>query len=101
MFVQLHNGNDGLPADVGVMHYHGIQGSKFALDAVVSGLFSVSSPPSPEVALRRGDKTKVEKCSEGVRSRQDIRFIPFGVTEFGTLGDHVLGVRAFQPSSTV
>jgi hypothetical protein len=23
MFVRLPNGNDGLPADVGVLHYHG------------------------------------------------------------------------------
>jgi hypothetical protein len=49
-------------------------------------LFGVSSPPSPEVALRRVEKTKLEKYSEGVRSRPDIRFIPFVVTEFGTLG---------------
>jgi hypothetical protein len=33
---------------------------------VVSGLFGVSSPPSPEVALRRAEKTKFEKYSEGV-----------------------------------
>jgi hypothetical protein len=26
MLVQLPNGNDGLPADVGVLHYHGIRG---------------------------------------------------------------------------
>jgi hypothetical protein len=45
MLVQLRNGNDGLPADVGILHYHGIGGSKLALDAVVSGLFGVSSPP--------------------------------------------------------
>jgi hypothetical protein len=37
MLVQLLNGNDGLPADVGVLHYHGLRGSKLALDAVVSG----------------------------------------------------------------
>jgi hypothetical protein len=61
MLVQLPNGNDGLPADVGVLYYHGIRGSKLALDAVVSGLFGVSSPPSPEVALRRAKKTKFEK----------------------------------------
>jgi hypothetical protein len=41
------NGSNGLPADVGVLHYQGIRGSKHALDAVVSGLFGVSSPPSP------------------------------------------------------
>jgi hypothetical protein len=38
MLVQLPNGNDGLPADVGVLHYHSIRSSKLALDAVVSGL---------------------------------------------------------------
>jgi hypothetical protein len=37
MLVELPNRNDGLPADVGVLHYHGIRGSKLALDAVVSG----------------------------------------------------------------
>jgi hypothetical protein len=88
MLVQLPNGNDGLPADVGVLHYHGIRGSKLALDAVVSGLFGVSSRMFPEVALRSAEKTKFEKYSEGVRSRPDIRIIPFAVTEFGTLGGH-------------
>jgi hypothetical protein len=43
MLVELPNGNDGLPADVGVLHYHGIRGSKLAIDAVVSGLLGVSS----------------------------------------------------------
>jgi hypothetical protein len=54
--------------------------------------FSVCSAaflaPSPEVALRRAEKIKFEKYSEGVRSRPDIRFIPFAVTKFGTLGGH-------------
>jgi hypothetical protein len=71
-----------------VLHYHGIRGSKLALDAVVSGLLGFSSPPSPEVALRRAEKTNFEKYSEGVRSRPDIRFMPFTITEFGTLGGH-------------
>jgi hypothetical protein len=88
MLVQLPNGNDGLPADVYVLHYHGIRGLKLALDAVVSGLFGVSSPPSPEVAPCRVEKTKSEKYSDGVKSRPDIRFIPSAVTEFGTLGGH-------------
>jgi hypothetical protein len=74
MLVQIPNGNDGLPADVGVLHYHGIRGSKLALDAVVSGLFGVSDLPSPEVTLRCVEKTKL------VRSRPDIRFISFVVT---------------------
>jgi hypothetical protein len=88
MLVKLLNGNDGLPADVGVLHCHGIRVSKLALDAVVSGLFGVSSPASPEVALRHAEKTKFEKYSEGLGSRPDIRFIPFAITEFGTLGGH-------------
>jgi hypothetical protein len=86
MLVQLPNGNDGLPADVGVLQCHGIRGSKLALDAVVSGLFGVSSLPSPEVALRLVEKTKFENYSEGVRSRPDTCFIPCAITEFGTLG---------------
>jgi hypothetical protein len=89
MLVQLPNGDDGLLADVGVLHYHGIRGSKLSLDAVVSVLFGVSSSsPSPEVTLRRAKKTEFEKYSEGVKSRPDIRFIPFAVTEFCTLGGH-------------
>jgi hypothetical protein len=62
MLIQLPNGNDGLPTDVGVLHYHGIRGSKLVLDALVSGLFGVSSPPSLKVCLRRADeKIKYEK----------------------------------------
>jgi hypothetical protein len=91
MLVQLPNGNDALPAYVGVLHYHGIRGSKLALDAVVSGLFGVSSPPFPEVALRRSAKAKFEKNSGGLRSRPDIRFIPFAITEFGILGGYTTG----------
>jgi hypothetical protein len=49
---------------------------------------ATDKPPSPEVALRRAEKTKFEKYSEGLRSRPDIRFIPFEVTVFGTLGGH-------------
>jgi hypothetical protein len=65
MLVQLPNGNDGLPTDVGVLHYNGIRGSKYALDAVVSGLLGVSSPPSSEVALRHAEKTTLKKYAEG------------------------------------
>jgi hypothetical protein len=61
MLIQLPNGNDGLPTDVSVLHYHGIRGSKPVRDALVSGLFGVSSPPSLEVSLRRAEKTKFEK----------------------------------------
>jgi hypothetical protein len=86
MLAQLPNDNDGLPADVGVLHYSGIRGSKLALDAVVSGLFGVSSPQSSDVALSRAEKTQLEKYSEGVRSRPDTRCIPFAVTEVGALG---------------
>jgi hypothetical protein len=88
MLVQLPNSNDGLPANVGVSHCHGTRSSELALDAVVSGLFGVSSPPSTEVALRLAEETKFEKYSEGVRSRPDSRLIPFAITEFGTLGGH-------------
>jgi hypothetical protein len=74
---------------VGVLQYLGIRGSKLAFDAAVFNLFGVSSPPSPEFVLRHVKKIKFEKFySEGVRSRPDIRFILFVVTEFGTLGGH-------------
>jgi hypothetical protein len=70
------------------MHYYGIRGSKLALNVVVSGLVGVSSLPSPEVALRRVEETKLDKYLEGVRSRHDMCFIPFAVMEFGVLGGH-------------
>jgi hypothetical protein len=64
-FVQLPNGNDGLPADVGVLHYHGIRGSKLALDAVVSGMFGVSRAPrlpnSLYAVLRRPSSRSTQK----------------------------------------
>jgi hypothetical protein len=53
MLVQLLNGNDGPPEDAGVLHHHGVRGSELTLDAVVSSLFGVSSPPSPEATLTK------------------------------------------------
>jgi hypothetical protein len=78
MLVQLPNGNDGLPEDVGVLHFHGIRGSKIALDAIVSGLFGVSSPPSPEVALRHAEKTEF-KIRLGIDGIFDIIHAHFAV----------------------
>jgi hypothetical protein len=43
-------------------------------------------------------KTKFEKYAEGVRSRLDIRFIPFAVTKFGTLGGHATAFLRSWPS---
>jgi hypothetical protein len=40
----LPNGNDGLLAGVGVLHYHVIRGSKHALDAVVFGCSAFLAP---------------------------------------------------------
>jgi hypothetical protein len=77
MLVQLPKGNEGLPTDAGVLHYHGTRGAKLAIDVVVFGLFGVSSPPSPDFVLCRHEKTKFEKYSEGVRNRPEIRLIPF------------------------
>jgi hypothetical protein len=42
-------------------------------------------PKSLYAVLRR---PSTRKYSEGLRNRPDIRFIPFAVTEFGTLGGH-------------
>jgi hypothetical protein len=98
MLVQLPNGNDSLLADVGVLYHHGIRSSKNALDEMVSRLIGVSSPPSPEVALRCVEKTKFEQSSEGVWSHPDIRSIPFAVMKFGTLGDCRSGA---SPGATV
>jgi hypothetical protein len=69
MLVQLPKRNDGLPGDVGALHYHGIRCSKLAIDAVVYGLSGASSPPSPDFAQCRAEKINFEKYSEGVRSR--------------------------------
>jgi hypothetical protein len=51
---------------------------------VVYVLFGFSSPPSPDVALRRAEKTKLDKYPEWVRSRHDVGFIFFAITEFCT-----------------
>jgi hypothetical protein len=74
--VKLPHGNDGLPADVGVLYYHGIRSSKLAFDAMVSCLFGVSSPPPLDVTLCRAKKTNFEKYRTGEES-PDTRFIPF------------------------
>jgi hypothetical protein len=65
MLVQLPNGNDLLRGCgcLALLSRH--PRLKLALDAVISGLFGVSSPPSPEVALHHAEKTKFEKYSEG------------------------------------
>jgi hypothetical protein len=88
MLVQLLKSNDGLHTDASDLHYNGIRGSKTALDAVVSGSFGVISPPSPTVSLSRAEKAKFEKYSECVRSRPDICFTPFEITEFRAPGGH-------------
>jgi hypothetical protein len=51
---------------------HDIRGSKFGLVAVVYGLFGFSSPPSPDTALCRVEKTKCDKYSDrgGTESRR-------------------------------
>jgi hypothetical protein len=45
MLVQLLYDNDGMYADVGVLHYYGIRSPKLAMDTMVSCLFGVSSFP--------------------------------------------------------
>jgi hypothetical protein len=62
MLVQLPNGNDGLPADVGVLHYHGIRDSKLALDAVVCSAFLAPRlPKSLYAVLRRPSSRSTPK----------------------------------------
>jgi hypothetical protein len=62
---------DGLPADVGVVHYNDIRCSKVFLYAVVYGLFDAFSAMSPKVVVSPLEKTKFDKYSEGLRSRPD------------------------------
>jgi hypothetical protein len=60
MCEQLPNGNDGLPTDVGVLHYYGIRGSKLAIDPAVTCLFGSSSPCLPKslyAVLRRTSRS--------------------------------------------
>jgi hypothetical protein len=65
MLVQLPNYSGSLHADVGVLRDHGIRDIKVTIDAVVSGLFGVSSPPTLEVAISRAEKTKFENIRRG------------------------------------
>jgi hypothetical protein len=65
MLVQLPNGNDGLPADVGVLHYHGIRAqnllsmpwfpvcSAFLAPRLPKSLYAVLRRPS-SISTRRG-----------------------------------------------
>jgi hypothetical protein len=81
--LQFPNGNQGRFADVSVLYYHGINvsdvnvrcvnvrctvmanGTKWAIDVVVFGLFGDCCLPSPEVGLSRANKTKFEKVLRG------------------------------------
>jgi hypothetical protein len=65
------NGNDGLPADVGVLQCHGIRGSKLALDAVVSSCsaFLARRLPKPLYAvLRRPSSRSTSLLGRGEES---------------------------------
>jgi hypothetical protein len=59
MLVQLPNGNDGLPADVGVLRYHGIRASTLCREYELSGMMATWRHPFfPGVPVKRTPNTR-------------------------------------------
>eukprot|EP00873_Tetraselmis_striata_P016124 jgi/Tetstr1/436388/TSEL_025220.t1 len=86
--VSLPKGSDGRPADVGLFGYGGIRGNTVAVDTTIAPILGVSSS-DPTTALRDAKRHKIQKYDEGVRNAAVmLRFVPFAVSEFGSLAPH-------------
>eukprot|EP00873_Tetraselmis_striata_P041797 jgi/Tetstr1/462061/TSEL_007131.t1 len=88
VLVSLPKGSDGRPADVGLFGYGGIRGNTVAVDTTNAPILGVSSS-DPATALRAAERHKIQKYDEGVRNAAGmLRFVPFAVSEFGSLAPH-------------
>eukprot|EP00873_Tetraselmis_striata_P024026 jgi/Tetstr1/444290/TSEL_032181.t1 len=88
VLVSLPKGSAGRPADVGLFGYGGIRGNTVAVDTAIAPIIGVSSS-DPTTALRAAERHKTQKCDGGVRTAAGmLRFVPFAVSEFGSLGPH-------------
>eukprot|EP00873_Tetraselmis_striata_P006475 jgi/Tetstr1/426739/TSEL_001676.t1 len=88
VLVSLPKGSDGRPADVGLFGYGGIRGNTVAIDTTIAPILGVSSS-DPTTALRAAERHKIQKYDEGVRNAAGmLRFVPFAVSEFGSLAPH-------------
>eukprot|EP00873_Tetraselmis_striata_P015778 jgi/Tetstr1/436042/TSEL_024921.t1 len=86
--VSLPKGSDGRPADVGLFGYGGIRGNTVAVDTTIAPILGVSTS-DPTIALRAAERRKIQKYDEGVRNAAGmLRFVPFAVSEFGSLAPH-------------
>jgi hypothetical protein len=73
-----------LPKALGIVAEQSETGEE-AVDSLTEGHREL---PGRRKKLVHFSLSEFEKSSKGVRSRPDIRFISFGVAEFGTLGGH-------------
>eukprot|EP00873_Tetraselmis_striata_P026370 jgi/Tetstr1/446634/TSEL_034157.t1 len=89
VLVSLPKGSDGWPADVGLFGYGGIRGNTVAIDTTIA-------PMHPR-RVKLGSNDCFEGCrapqnledDEGVRNAAGmLRFVPFAVSEFGSLAPH-------------
>eukprot|EP00873_Tetraselmis_striata_P041999 jgi/Tetstr1/462263/TSEL_000661.t1 len=88
VLVSLPKGSDGRPADVGLFGYGGIRGNTVAVDTTIAPILGVSTS-DPTTALRAAERRKIQKYDEGVRNVAGmLRFVPFAVSEFGSLAPH-------------
>eukprot|EP00873_Tetraselmis_striata_P014483 jgi/Tetstr1/434747/TSEL_023799.t1 len=88
VLVSLPKGSDGRPADVGLFGYGGIRGNTVAVDTTIAPILGVSTS-DPTTALRAAERHKIQKYDEGVRNAAGmLRFVPFAVSEFGSLAPH-------------
>eukprot|EP00873_Tetraselmis_striata_P000650 jgi/Tetstr1/420914/TSEL_011976.t1 len=88
VLVSLPKGSDGRPADVGLFGYGGIRGNTVAVDTTIAPILGVSTS-DPTTALRAAERHKIQKYEEGVRNAAGmLRFVPFAVSEFGSLAPH-------------
>eukprot|EP00873_Tetraselmis_striata_P028953 jgi/Tetstr1/449217/TSEL_036424.t1 len=88
VLVSLPKGSDGRPADVGLFGYGGIRGNTVAVDTTIAPILGVSTS-DPTTALRAAERHKIQKYDEGGRNAAGmLRFVPFAVSEFGSLAPH-------------
>eukprot|EP00873_Tetraselmis_striata_P001727 jgi/Tetstr1/421991/TSEL_001235.t1 len=101
VLVSLPKGSDGRPADVGLFGYGGIRGNTVAIDTTIAPILGVSTS-DPTTALRAAERHKIQKYDEGVRNAAGmLRFVPFAVSEFGSLAPHAEAFLSADPGPGV
>eukprot|EP00873_Tetraselmis_striata_P035177 jgi/Tetstr1/455441/TSEL_042270.t1 len=100
VLVSLPKGSAGRPADVGLFGYGGIRGNTVVVDTTIAPILGVSSS-DPTIALRAVKRHKIQKYDEGVRNAAGmLRFVPFAVSEFGSLAPHAEAFLVYADRKT-